>query len=68
MTPDQTALWLRFLWSFALSDHLGDASEAVRGYAAKVGLPMPPDDADLDEWTEWLREQGVEVGIYSAKD
>jgi hypothetical protein len=60
-------LWLHFLWSFALSDHLGDASEAVRSFAEREGLPMPPDDADLDEWLDWLREKGISGGINSEE-
>lgn len=62
MTPDN---WLRFLHTFAMSDHLGDASEAVRGLAELEGLPMPPDDADLDEWVKWVDEQGIYKGVHT---
>lgn len=60
-------LWLHFLLSFALSDHLGDASEAVRGLANRLGMPMPDDYADLDEWVEWVKSKGVEDGIHSEE-
>ncbi len=55
--------WLRFLHSFALSDHLGDASDAVRGFAELAGLPMPNDHADLEEWIEWCDARGVSEGV-----
>lgn len=72
--PTDHELWLRFLWSFALSDHLGDAADALREYAEKAGRPMPADDAELDvaeddqtaenSWLGWVKAQGVKVGIY----
>ena len=57
--------WLRFLHSLALSDHLGDAANAVRGFAELAGLPMPPDDADFDQWGDWCAERGIEDGVHS---
>lgn len=60
--------WLRFLWTFALADHLGDASEAVRAFANRCGLPEPPDDADLGEWIDWLEtEHRIDAGIHGWK-
>ena len=56
--------WLRFLHSFALSDHLGDASEAVRDYAKKCGLPIPDDGIMLEEWLDFCVQRGVEEGIH----
>lgn len=63
--PDRL-LWLRFLRSFALSDHLVDASEALREYAKQVGLPMPPVDEDdpKSAWIAWIKSRGVRSGIY----
>lgn len=59
-------LWLRFLWSFALSGHLVDASEALREYAKQAGLPMPPVDEDdpKSAWIAWIKSRGVRSGIY----
>jgi hypothetical protein len=58
------AVWLRFLHSFALADHLGDASEDVRSLGELLSLPVPPDDADLGEWLEWVKnEYGVDESL-----
>jgi hypothetical protein len=68
-------LWMHFLWSFTLSDHLGDAAEAIRGFAKKANLPIPSDHAELDSesedpadsWLAWIKSQGVEAGIHSPE-
>lgn len=75
MTEQQRRLWLHFLWSFALSDHLGDACEAVRSYAKRAGLPIPGPYAELDtaskdpdeSWLAWVRSQGVASCINSEE-
>lgn len=59
--------WLRFLWSFALSDHMGDAGNSVHTFAERLGLPMPPDDCDFEDWIDWLKTQGIDAGVYSIK-
>jgi len=74
MDEKQKELWLRFLWSFALSDHLGDAADSLHAYAEKAGLPMPWATAELDvaeedqtpenSWIGWIRSQGVDRGIH----
>jgi hypothetical protein len=59
-------VWLRFLYTFALSDHLGDASESVRSMGELLSLPVPPDDADLDQWCEWVKtEYGVDESTHA---
>lgn len=55
--------WLAFLHSFALSDHLGDASECVRNLALVLGLPIPPGDYDFEDWIKWVEDNGVNYGI-----
>lgn len=65
-------MWLRFLWTLSLSDHIGDASEAVRAFAEKAGLPVPGDYAEWDtasddpeqSWRAWIKARGVSKGIH----
>jgi hypothetical protein len=60
--------WLHFVSSLSMADHMGDASNYARVFAEEMGLPMPPDDAELEEWSSWAVEQGLDdedSGIYS---
>jgi hypothetical protein len=68
-------LWLHFLWSFSLADHLGDAADALRSFAKLAGLPMPGEYASTDSdsedpeenWIAWIKTQGVTDGIHSPE-
>jgi len=57
-------LWLRLLWTLSLCDHLGDVNEAVAEFAHKANLPIPEDGWQWDELRAWVKDQGVERGIY----
>jgi hypothetical protein len=58
-------LWLHFLWSISLADHMGDAADDVREFGALAGLPLPDKYADFAEWREWLEAQGVSAGVFA---
>lgn len=78
MSEDRTArpdfearlrqLWPHFIHSFALSDHVGDASEALRTFAGLAGLPMPDDYAEFGQWLDWADEQGASDGIAAVSN
>lgn len=59
-------LWLRFLYSFALAERLGDAADDVRELGRLFGMPNIP-DGDFDAWIEWLQKLGIENGLWGAK-
>lgn len=78
MTFEEKArkLWPHFIFSFGLSDHLGDAADTVRRLADLLDLPMPSGSAELcgaeedapeDSWTGWARQQGAGRGLWSVE-
>jgi len=50
--------WFAFLWTIALSDHLGDVMEAVEAFGEIEGLELPPKELDLAQWISWLENNG----------
>ena len=61
-----TEAFLRFAWSFSLSDHLGDACDAVDSLAKVLGIDLSEYEdesgeglCDLDK----LRSVGIDGGL-----